>query len=51
MIKNSADIPLGTTMHNGRQLARAVAKLIVKERKSATLKLLSLEVRLISKIE
>ncbi|KAL8262694.1 hypothetical protein R6Q59_024043 [Mikania micrantha] len=52
-------MPLGTTIHNieitlgkGGQLARAagaVAKLIAKEGKSATLKLLSGEVRLISK--
>ncbi|KAL2934523.1 50S ribosomal protein L22 chloroplastic [Bienertia sinuspersici] len=53
------DMPLGTAIHNieitlgkGRQLARgagAVAKLIAKEGKSATLKLPSGEVRLISK--
>nr|YP_009571558.1 ribosomal protein L2 [Mirabilis jalapa]YP_009571579.1 ribosomal protein L2 [Mirabilis jalapa]YP_009572567.1 ribosomal protein L2 [Acleisanthes obtusa]YP_009572589.1 ribosomal protein L2 [Acleisanthes obtusa]YP_009776949.1 ribosomal protein L2 [Boerhavia diffusa]YP_009776970.1 ribosomal protein L2 [Boerhavia diffusa]YP_009861541.1 ribosomal protein L2 [Mirabilis himalaica]YP_009861563.1 ribosomal protein L2 [Mirabilis himalaica]QBC68214.1 ribosomal protein L2 [Mirabilis jalapa]QBC68215.1 len=53
------DMPLGTTIHNieitlgkGGQLARAagaVAKLIAKEGKSATLKLPSGEVRLISK--
>ncbi|KAM0044118.1 putative ribosomal protein L2 [Helianthus debilis subsp. tardiflorus] len=52
-------MPLGTTIHNieitlgkGGQLARAtgaVAKLIAKEGKSATLKLPSWEVRLISK--
>ncbi|KAB2065570.1 hypothetical protein ES319_A09G097900v1 [Gossypium barbadense] len=52
-------MPLGTAIHNieitigrGRQLARAVgvvAKLIAKEGKSATLKLPSGEVRLISK--
>ncbi|KAK7847307.1 50s ribosomal protein l2 [Quercus suber] len=52
-------MPLGTTIHNieitlgkGGQLARAVgavAKLIAKEGKSATLKLPSGEVRLISK--
>ncbi|KAH7575901.1 hypothetical protein JRO89_XS02G0249100 [Xanthoceras sorbifolium] len=52
-------MPLGTTIHNieitlgkGEQLARAtsvVAKLIAKEGKSATLKLPSGEVRLISK--
>ncbi|KAB2006939.1 hypothetical protein ES319_D11G382300v1 [Gossypium barbadense] len=52
-------MPLGTAMHNiettlgrGGQLARAVgavAKLIAKEGKSATLKLSSGEVRLISK--
>ena len=52
-------MPLGTTLHNieitfgkGGQLARAVgavAKLIAKEGKSATLKLPSGEVRLISK--
>nr|YP_009454673.1 ribosomal protein L2 [Alnus cordata]YP_009454758.1 ribosomal protein L2 [Alnus incana]YP_009454843.1 ribosomal protein L2 [Alnus japonica]YP_009454928.1 ribosomal protein L2 [Alnus alnobetula subsp. maximowiczii]YP_009455013.1 ribosomal protein L2 [Alnus nitida]YP_009455098.1 ribosomal protein L2 [Alnus orientalis]YP_009455183.1 ribosomal protein L2 [Alnus rubra]YP_009455268.1 ribosomal protein L2 [Alnus subcordata]YP_009559885.1 ribosomal protein L2 [Alnus cremastogyne]AUG61007.1 ribos len=55
----STDIPLGTAIHNieitlgkGGQLARAagaVAKLIAKEGKSATLKLPSGEVRLISK--
>nr|WGU20159.1 ribosomal protein L2 [Tetraena mongolica]WGU20162.1 ribosomal protein L2 [Tetraena mongolica] len=55
----SADMPLGTAIHNieitlgkGGQLARAagaVAKLIAKEGKSATLKLPSGEVRLISK--
>jgi len=55
----STDMPLGTTIHNieitlgnGGQLARtagAIAKLIAKERKSATLKLPSGEVRLISK--
>ena len=55
----STDMPLGTAMHNieitlgkGGQLARAagaVAKLIAKEGKSATLKLPSGEVRLISK--
>ncbi|CAI8590607.1 unnamed protein product [Vicia faba] len=55
----STDMPLGTTIHNieitlgkGGQLARAagaVAKLIAKEGKSATLKLPSGEVRLISK--
>ncbi|AES92280.1 ribosomal protein L2, carboxy-terminal domain protein [Medicago truncatula] len=54
----STDMPLGTAIHNikitlekGGQLARAagaVAKLIAKERKSATLKLPSEEVRLIS---
>nr|QFV20001.1 ribosomal protein L2 [Taxillus delavayi] len=54
----SADMPLGTAIHNieitlgkGGQLARAagaVAKLIAKEGKSATLKLPSGEVRLIS---
>nr|YP_010212753.1 ribosomal protein L2 [Taxillus theifer]UBK10811.1 ribosomal protein L2 [Taxillus theifer]UBK11414.1 ribosomal protein L2 [Taxillus theifer]UBK11481.1 ribosomal protein L2 [Taxillus theifer]UBN06950.1 ribosomal protein L2 [Taxillus theifer] len=54
----SADMPLGTAIHNieitlgkGGQLARAagaVAKLISKEGKSATLKLPSGEVRLIS---
>ncbi|CAN4128520.1 unnamed protein product [Withania somnifera] len=54
-----ADMPLGTAIHNieitlgkGGQLARAagaVAKLIAKEGKSATLKLPSGEVRLISK--
>nr|YP_009869909.1 ribosomal protein L2 [Cratoxylum cochinchinense]YP_009869930.1 ribosomal protein L2 [Cratoxylum cochinchinense]YP_010361221.1 ribosomal protein L2 [Cratoxylum sumatranum]YP_010361242.1 ribosomal protein L2 [Cratoxylum sumatranum]YP_010361304.1 ribosomal protein L2 [Cratoxylum pruniflorum]YP_010361324.1 ribosomal protein L2 [Cratoxylum pruniflorum]YP_010361386.1 ribosomal protein L2 [Cratoxylum maingayi]YP_010361407.1 ribosomal protein L2 [Cratoxylum maingayi]YP_010361552.1 ribosomal prot len=53
------DMPLGTAIHNieitlgrGGQLARAagaVAKLIAKEGKSATLKLPSGEVRLISK--
>nr|YP_010704861.1 ribosomal protein L2 [Corydalis anthriscifolia]UZG91961.1 ribosomal protein L2 [Corydalis anthriscifolia] len=53
------DIPLGTAIHNieitlgkGGQLARAagaVAKLIAKEGKSATLRLPSGEVRLISK--
>ncbi|KAK4378203.1 hypothetical protein RND71_000065 [Anisodus tanguticus] len=52
-------MPLGTAIHNieitlgkGGQLARAagaVAKLIAKEGKSATLKLPSGEVRLISK--
>ncbi|KAM3359073.1 hypothetical protein P3S68_022006 [Capsicum galapagoense] len=52
-------MPLGTTIHNieitlekGGQLARAagaIAKLIAKEGKSATLKLPSGEVRLISK--
>ncbi|RZC57999.1 hypothetical protein C5167_005306 [Papaver somniferum] len=55
----STDIPLGTAIHNieitlrnGGQLDRAagaVAKLIAKEGKSATLKLPSGEVRLISK--
>ncbi|TYI72755.1 hypothetical protein E1A91_D07G081200v1 [Gossypium mustelinum] len=55
----STDMPLGTTIHNieitlgrGGQLARAagaVAKLIAKEGKPATLKLPSGEVRLISK--
>ncbi|KAF3637432.1 50S ribosomal protein L2, chloroplastic [Capsicum annuum] len=55
----STDIPLGTTIHNieitlgkGGQLARAVgavAKLIAKEGKSATLKLPYREVHLISK--
>ncbi|EPS74502.1 hypothetical protein M569_00219 [Genlisea aurea] len=55
----STDMPLGTTIHNieitlgkGGQLVRAagaVAKLIAKEGKSATLKLPSGEVRLISK--
>ena len=55
----STDMPLGTTLHNieitlgkGGQLARAVgavAKLIAKEGKSATLKLPFEEVRLISK--
>lgn len=55
----STDMPLGTTIHNieitlgkGGQLARAagaVAKLIAKEGKSATLKLPSGEIRLISK--
>ncbi|XP_050881206.1 50S ribosomal protein L2, chloroplastic-like [Lathyrus oleraceus] len=55
----STDMPLGMTIHNieitlgkGGQLARAagaVAKLIAKEGKSATLKLPSGEVRLISK--
>ncbi|KAG6778989.1 hypothetical protein POTOM_015353 [Populus tomentosa] len=55
----STDMPLDTTIHNieitlgrGGQLARAagaVAKLIAKEGKSATLKLPSGEVRLISK--
>ncbi|KAL4327912.1 hypothetical protein AHAS_Ahas13G0147500 [Arachis hypogaea] len=55
----SIDMPLGTAIHNieitlrkGGQLARAagaVAKLIAKEGKSATLKLPSEEVRLISK--
>ncbi|MFQ6629673.1 hypothetical protein Gotur_008239 [Gossypium turneri] len=55
----SNDMPLGTTIHNikitlgrGGQLVRAagaVAKLIAKEGKSATLKLHSGEVRLISK--
>eukprot|EP00898_Chlorokybus_atmophyticus_P006233 jgi/Chlat1/6610/Chrsp460S06081 len=55
----STDMPLGTAIHNieitlgkGGQLARAagaVAKLIAKEGKSATLKLPSGEVRLISK--
>ena len=55
----SIDMPLGTTIHNieitlGKdgQLTRAasaVAKLITKEGKSATLKLPSGEVRLISK--
>ncbi|KAL4199208.1 hypothetical protein AMTRI_Chr03g50010 [Amborella trichopoda] len=55
----STDIPLGTAIHNieitlgkGGQLARAagaVAKLIAKEGKSATLRLPSAEVRLISK--
>nr|YP_010832657.1 ribosomal protein L2 [Astragalus jiuquanensis]WFG52399.1 ribosomal protein L2 [Astragalus jiuquanensis] len=54
----STDMPLGTAIHNieitpgkGGQLARAagaVAKLIAKEGKSATLKLPSGEVRLIS---
>nr|YP_009538932.1 ribosomal protein L2 [Caragana rosea var. rosea]ATQ37570.1 ribosomal protein L2 [Caragana rosea var. rosea]WFG49813.1 ribosomal protein L2 [Caragana rosea]WFG49890.1 ribosomal protein L2 [Caragana rosea] len=55
----STDMPLGTAIHNieitlgkGGQLARAagaVAKLIAKEGKSATIKLPSGEVRLISK--
>nr|UDZ60824.1 ribosomal protein L2 [Caldesia parnassifolia] len=55
----SADMPLGTAIHNieitlgkGGQLARAAgarAKLIAKEGKSATLRLPSGEVRLISK--
>nr|QHH25716.1 ribosomal protein L2 [Asarum heterotropoides]UXR13929.1 ribosomal protein L2 [Asarum heterotropoides var. mandshuricum] len=55
----STDMPLGTAIHNieitlgkGGQLARAagaVAKLIAKEGKSATLRLPSGEVRLISK--
>ncbi|XLU81409.1 hypothetical protein S245_004829 [Arachis hypogaea] len=55
----STDMPLGTAIHNieitlgkGGQLARAagaVAKLIAKKGKSATLKLPSGEVRLISK--
>ncbi|XP_052625281.1 50S ribosomal protein L2, chloroplastic [Lactuca sativa] len=55
----STDMPLGTAIHNieitlgkGGQLARAagaIAKLIAKEGKSATLKLPSGEVRLISK--
>nr|YP_010831593.1 ribosomal protein L2 [Caragana pruinosa]YP_010831973.1 ribosomal protein L2 [Caragana bongardiana]WFG50119.1 ribosomal protein L2 [Caragana pruinosa]WFG51031.1 ribosomal protein L2 [Caragana bongardiana] len=55
----SADMPLGTAIHNieitlgkGGQLARAagaVAKLIAKEGKSATIRLPSGEVRLISK--
>ena len=55
----STDMPLGMAIHNievtlgkGGQLARvasAVAKLIAKEGKSATLKLPSGEVRLISK--
>nr|YP_009306697.1 ribosomal protein L2 [Juglans sigillata]YP_009306721.1 ribosomal protein L2 [Juglans sigillata]YP_009347489.1 ribosomal protein L2 [Juglans mandshurica]YP_009347575.1 ribosomal protein L2 [Juglans cathayensis]YP_009347598.1 ribosomal protein L2 [Juglans cathayensis]YP_009347661.1 ribosomal protein L2 [Juglans hopeiensis]YP_009347684.1 ribosomal protein L2 [Juglans hopeiensis]YP_009354472.1 ribosomal protein L2 [Cyclocarya paliurus]YP_009735268.1 ribosomal protein L2 [Pterocarya tonkinens len=55
----STDMPLGTAIHNieitlgkGGQLARAagaVAKLIAKEGKSATLKLPSGEVRLLSK--
>nr|QEG98418.1 ribosomal protein L2 [Burmannia itoana] len=55
----STEMPLGTTIHNieitlgkGGQLARAagaVAKLIAKEDKSATLRLPSREVRLISK--
>nr|YP_010743348.1 ribosomal protein L2 [Acalypha australis]YP_010743369.1 ribosomal protein L2 [Acalypha australis]WES82158.1 ribosomal protein L2 [Acalypha australis]WES82211.1 ribosomal protein L2 [Acalypha australis] len=55
----STDMPLGTAIHNieitlgkGGKLARAagaVAKLIAKEGKSATLKLPSGEVRLISK--
>ena len=55
----STDMPLDTAIHNieitlgrGGQLARAasaVAKLIAKEGKSATLKLPSGEVRLISK--
>ncbi|KAK4487737.1 hypothetical protein RD792_005599, partial [Penstemon davidsonii] len=55
----STDMPLGTAIHNieitlgkGGQLVRAtgaVAKLIAKEGKSATLKLPSEEVRLISK--
>ncbi|GER51129.1 50S ribosomal protein L2 [Striga asiatica] len=55
----STDIPLGTAIHNieitlekGGQLVRAagtVARLIAKEGKSATLKLPSGEVRLISK--
>ncbi|KAL1317430.1 hypothetical protein AAHE18_15G133000 [Arachis hypogaea] len=55
----STDMPLGTAIHNieitlgkGGQLARAagaVAKLIAKEGKSATLKLPSREVRLISR--
>ncbi|XP_028098879.1 50S ribosomal protein L2, plastid-like [Camellia sinensis] len=55
----STDMPLGTAIHNieitlgkGGQLVRAagaVAKLIAKEGKSATLKLPSGEVRLISK--
>ncbi|KAI5022422.1 hypothetical protein ZWY2020_059152 [Hordeum vulgare] len=54
----STDMPLGTAMHNieitrrsGGQLARAVgvvAKLIAKEGKSATLRLPSGEVRLVS---
>jgi ribosomal protein L2 len=54
----STDIPLGTALHNiefthgkGGQLARAagaVAKLIAKEGKSATLRLPSGEIRLIS---
>ena len=54
----STDMPLGTTIHNieitlgkGGQLARvagAVVKLIAKEGKSATLKLPSGEVRLLS---
>ena len=54
----STDMPLGTAMHNieitrgrGGQLARAagaVAKLIAKESKSATLRLPSGEVRLVS---
>ena len=54
----STDMPLGTAMHNieitrgrGGQLARAagaVAKLIEKEGKSATLRLPSGEVRLVS---
>jgi ribosomal protein L2 len=54
----STDMPLGTSIHNiefthgkGGQLARAagaVAKLIAKEGKSATLRLPSGEVRLIS---
>jgi len=54
----STDIPLGTAIHNiefthgkGGQLARAagaVAKLIAKEGKSATLRLPSGEIRLIS---
>nr|YP_010046167.1 ribosomal protein L2 [Nardostachys jatamansi]QPG86299.1 ribosomal protein L2 [Nardostachys jatamansi] len=56
---NATDMPLGTAIHNieitlgrGGQLARAagaVGKLIAKEGKSATLKLPSGEVRLISK--
>ncbi|XP_062114190.1 large ribosomal subunit protein uL2cz/uL2cy-like [Humulus lupulus] len=55
----STDMPLGTAIHNieitlgkGGQLARAagaIAKLIAKEEKSATLKLPSGEVRLIPK--
>ena len=55
----SIDMPLGVAIHNieitlgkGGQLARAagaVAKLIAKQGKSATLKLPSREVRLISK--
>ncbi|TYI74634.1 hypothetical protein E1A91_D07G215200v1, partial [Gossypium mustelinum] len=55
----STDMPLGTAIHNieitlgmGRQLPKAVgavAKLIAKEGKSATIKLPSGEVRLISK--
>nr|YP_009748508.1 ribosomal protein L2 [Vanilla madagascariensis]YP_009748521.1 ribosomal protein L2 [Vanilla madagascariensis]QII90188.1 ribosomal protein L2 [Vanilla madagascariensis]QII90201.1 ribosomal protein L2 [Vanilla madagascariensis] len=55
----STDMPLGTAIHNieialgkGGQLARAagaVAKLIAKEGKSATLRLPSGEVRLVSK--
>lgn len=57
--ETSTDMPLGTAIHNieirlgkGGQLARAagaVAKLIAKEGKSATLRLTSWEVRFISK--